>query len=269
MDNSRSKSHEQEAPATDNSLLVQSGTLRGTKPQPGQHGQKLARSLYSGSIASLIRERLISGTIPPGTPLAEAPLARELSVSRGPVRNALQVLEGDGLVSTLPNGRMVANGFDESDLLDLFDTRYVLESAAGKRAIAMEADTAPLMAAFEAMVAEGTSTSDLVDLDIAFHLALLNLAGSRSLTHAWLASGAVIHAIITITNRHLSAKDPVSNFSRIIEAHRGLLDGVTAGDIELFNVRLKEHFAFSESMFPMVRPESGPEQVMAEVGEGS
>lgn len=239
------------------SSLLAPGTLKGTNPQPGQHGQKLARSLYSGSIVSLLREQIISGAIAPGSPLAEARLARELSVSRGPVRNALQVLEGDGLVSTLPNGRMVVNGFDESDLRDLFRTRYILESAAGERAIEERANPALLVAAFEAMVAEGTSTPGLVDLDIAFHVALLELAESRFLTHAWLASGSVIHAIIAITNRQLAAEDPESNFSRIIDSHRALLDALTAGDLELFNARLKDHYAFSESMFPEGWPSAG------------
>lgn len=265
----RSKSTARDENAPRSSLLALPGTLKGTKPQPGQHGQKLARSLYSGSIVSLLRERIISGAIPPGTPLAEARLAQELSVSRGPVRNALQVLEGDGLVSTLPNGRMVVNGFDAADLRDLFDTRYILESAAGERAIANQADPAPLAAAFEAMVAEGTSTAGLVDLDIAFHVALLDLAGSRFLTHAWLASGSVIHAVITITNRHLAAEDPESNFSRIVEAHRQLLDAIEAGDGDVFNERLKEHYAFSESMFPEAWSNGGSEQDLALDGDGA
>lgn len=243
------------------SLLALGAAGIDTAPQLGQHGRKLARSLYSGPIAALLRERIVSGAIPAGTALAEARLAEELSVSRGPVRNALQVLEGEGLVRTQPNGRMVAVGFGAEDVEDLFDTRFVLELAAVERAIARKADPAPLVAAFEALVAEGTSTPRLVDLDIAFHLALLNLSGSRFLVHAWLASASVIHASITITNRTLAEEDPESNFARIVASHRTLVDAVVARDRKLLATRLREHFAFSASLFAeRWRTAGGPDE---------
>lgn len=240
--------------------LTFGGVALDTSPQLGQHGRKLARSVYSGPIAVLLRERIISGAVPAGTPLAEARLAQELSVSRGPVRNALQVLEGEGLVATLPNGRMVTVGFDDGDVDDLFDTRFVLESAAVSRAIARKADPAPLVAAFEAMVAEGTSTPRLVDLDIAFHLALLRLSGSRFLVHAWLASASVIHASITITNRRLAAEDPQSNFARIVESHEQLVDAIVARDEKLVASMLKQHFAFSASLFSERSSDGAPQR---------
>jgi DNA-binding GntR family transcriptional regulator len=97
---------------------------------PGQHSVKLARSFYSGRIAAFLREQILSGELSAGTPLVEHRLAETLSVSRGPVRSALNALEGEGLVRTRPNGRTESAGFTADDLRDLLAVRRELESRA-------------------------------------------------------------------------------------------------------------------------------------------
>src|SRR5687767_912200 len=59
----------------------------------GQHANRLARSLHSGPIAALLRQAIIDGELPAGTPLVELRLAERLAVSRGPIRNALVLLQ--------------------------------------------------------------------------------------------------------------------------------------------------------------------------------
>lgn len=51
------------------------------------------------AIADSLRERILTHQLPPGTPIDEGGLARELGVSRTPVREALKVLARDGLVT--------------------------------------------------------------------------------------------------------------------------------------------------------------------------
>src|SRR5690348_4781916 len=98
-------------PTTTSAGLMPQQTLSpGGEPlKLGQHARKLARSIYSGSVTAMLREAIISGQLAAGTALVERTLADQLQVSRGPVRNALYALEGEGLARTLPNGRMVVN----------------------------------------------------------------------------------------------------------------------------------------------------------------
>ena len=147
----------------------------------GQHTVKLARSLYSGRIARMLREAIVDGELAEGTPLVETQLAAELSVSRGPVRSALQVLQGEGLVETRANGRMATVRFGPEDLHDLLSVRHELESSAVRRGSASGGDVEPVRAAFEAFRQEGATTERLVELDIAFHRALVEFGGSRFL----------------------------------------------------------------------------------------
>jgi GntR family transcriptional regulator of gluconate operon len=218
---------------------------------PGQHAQKLARSVYTGSIAALLREEIISGRLADGARLAEVRLAQQLSVSRGPVRNALQVLEGEGLVSTLANGRTIVVGFGEEDLNDLFEARFALESTAVRWGLDRGHTLDDVFSAFEEMKAERTSTPRLVDLDIDFHRVLVELSGSRFLVQAWLALAPVIHTVITLGNRSLAERDPERNFGRIIESHSLIVDSLRAGDADEVVSSLAKQFSFTQAVFPL------------------
>lgn len=214
----------------------------------GRHAQKLARSVYSGSVTSLLREAIISGRLAEGSPLVERTLAQQLQVSRGPVRNAFYVLEGEGLVTTLANGRMVVAGFDRQDLSDLLAVRLELEGTAVRWAVERGSEVQPVLDVLAKMEAEGTTTQRLVDLDIDFHRALLDLSGSRFLVQAWLALAPVIHTVVTLGNRELKDRDPASNFERIIESHRAIAEPLATSSADEAVCKLAEQFRFTSLM---------------------
>jgi GntR family transcriptional regulator of gluconate operon len=215
---------------------------------PGQHARKLARSVYTGSIATVLRELIVSGALEDGAPLAEVRLAEQLSVSRGPIRNALQVLEGEGLVATLTNGRTVVIGFGPEDLRDLSDARFALESAAVRWVLSRKRRLDEVLSSFEEMKAEGTSTPRLVDLDLHFHRALVATSGSRFLLQAWLAIAPVIHAVITLGNRQLAERDPERNYDRIIASHEVIVAALVAGRVKDAVASLETQFAFTSAV---------------------
>jgi DNA-binding GntR family transcriptional regulator len=215
----------------------------------GRHQVKLARSLYSGRVARVLREAIVDGELAESTPLVEAQLAAELSVSRGPVRSALQVLQGEGLVETRANGRMATVRFGPEDLDDLLSVRLELESSAVRRGAAAGADVEPVRAAFEAFEHEGATTERLVELDIAFHRALVEHGGSRFLTGAWLTLAPVLQAVITIGNRRLAKHDPATHYRRIMAAHEPMLEPLERRDPEPVIAILAEQFTLTRSQF--------------------
>jgi DNA-binding GntR family transcriptional regulator len=231
------------------SISILGRRTAGAPGGPGQHATKLARSVYSGWVAGVLREAIIEGQLPAGTPLVEMRLAEELSVSRGPVRSALNALEGEGLVRTMPNGRTVVVGFDEHDLADLFRVRFELESTAIRWGIARGASAEPVQDALAAIEAEGASPSRLVDLDIEFHRTMVELSGSRFLVQAWLALAPGIHTVITVGNKRLAVRDPGFHYERIVGSHRPLVDAISALDSERATALLADQFGITKSMF--------------------
>lgn len=215
----------------------------------GQHARKLARSIYSGSVTAMLREAIIGGRLSTGTALVERSLAEQLQVSRGPIRNALYALEGEGLVQTLSNGRMVVNEFGESEVSDLLSVRYELESTALRWAGERSFDLTSVLEVVTQMEAEGTSTERLVDLDINFHRALVELSDSKFLLQSWLAIAPVVHTVIALGNRALERQDPVSNFNRIMKSHRKIVTPLKKGNTTRAAEQLAEQFQITRSMF--------------------
>ena len=86
------------------------------------------------SVAERIRERILSGDIPLGTPLRQAELADEFGVSRMPVREALRQLQNGGLISTLPHRGALVRVPAPWEVRDAFEVRAELEALAARRA---------------------------------------------------------------------------------------------------------------------------------------
>ncbi|GAA1072490.1 hypothetical protein GCM10009648_04530 [Tsukamurella spumae] len=83
-----------------------------------------------GPIHAYLRECIMDGTLPPGTKLSQVGLGEQLGVSRTPVREALRMLQEEGLVEFEPNQRMRVVGFDPEVLDSIYGSRIMLECLA-------------------------------------------------------------------------------------------------------------------------------------------
>jgi DNA-binding GntR family transcriptional regulator len=210
---------------------------------------RMHRSLYTGRTVAILREEIVSGDLAAGTPLVETALAEAFGVSRGPVRNALIELEAEGLVFTESNGRSTVRGFSQEDLRDVLAVRLELESLGVGWGIDRGHDATTVRDAFEAMLAEKASTPRLIELDLSFHRSLVEFSGSRALFQSWLRLAPILHALVTVGNRRLGARDGVADFERIIKAHRPVSNAVLAGDAALTRQLLAEQFAVTAEMY--------------------
>ncbi len=84
----------------------------------------------SDQIYEHLKERIIHSQFAPGQRLVEAKVAKELSVSRTPVREGFLRLEQDGLVERLPQGGVVVRVFGDRELRELYGIRLTLETYA-------------------------------------------------------------------------------------------------------------------------------------------
>jgi DNA-binding GntR family transcriptional regulator len=89
----------------------------------------------SSRIAEQLRQEITSGERAPGTPLRQEVLAKELGVSRMPVRDALQKLLAEGLVILQPHRGTYISSLTPAECAELFDLRMMLECDALRRAM--------------------------------------------------------------------------------------------------------------------------------------
>lgn len=95
---------------------------------------ELVQSMQERAYSFILR-RMLSGELPAGTPLSEASLARELGISRTPLREAIRRLAAEGFLRQTPNRGSNVVEFSKRDIAELYDLREALEVyAAGKAA---------------------------------------------------------------------------------------------------------------------------------------
>jgi len=110
-------------------MATQAGSIGGTQPGSvfsGQHDRrKVTDWVYEELKAAIVDLRLA-----PGHPLREATLATQLGVSKTPVREAITRLEQEGLVETTSFKGAVVTEYSRQDLIEIYELRELLETAA-------------------------------------------------------------------------------------------------------------------------------------------
>ena len=131
-----------------------------------------------------LRSGILSGEIAPGTRLLEVPLANELGVSRGPVREALRQLEQEGLVEFYPHRGAVVVGVADAEVETIYGIRALLEGRAFARAcrVVTDEELEALAATVEKMISasEAGDVAAVTEHDMRFHGRVVEISGSST-----------------------------------------------------------------------------------------
>lgn len=140
----------------------------------------------SSAVAERIREAIVGGMLHPGERLKEEQLARELGTSRTPVREALRILQSEGLVVATPNRGAAVRSYGLTELEEMYDLRALLEGhAAGRAAERITPEAVDQLDASCSRFAELVTGADLRSLvaeNAFFHGAILRASDSDRLT---------------------------------------------------------------------------------------
>lgn len=160
-----------------------------------------------------LRTGILAGEIAPGTRLLEIPLAAELGVSRGPVREALRQLEQEGLVEFFPHRGAVVVGVAESEVETIYGIRAMLEGRAFAQAcrILTDDDIEGLAAVVEMMIeaSEAGDVDTVTEHDLAFHGRVVELSGFQYLRRLWTSIDGVVRSRTFHTPAAPAPTDPV------------------------------------------------------------
>ena len=91
-------------------------------------------------VLGALREAIVSGRLPADARIKQEQVAAELGVSRTPVREALHLLEQEGLVRLVPRRGALVQGFTAADVRELYELRVLLEPAATELAAQRASD---------------------------------------------------------------------------------------------------------------------------------
>jgi len=133
-------------------------------------------------IADKLRLAIGHGELKPGAQLSEAELARKLGVSRGPLREGMQRLTQEGLLVSIRNRGLFVIEMTPDDVRDMYLAREAIERAAARKILEGDYVAAgdALLEIVEQMTV-ATTPAEVGELDIAFHVRLVELADSPRL----------------------------------------------------------------------------------------
>jgi DNA-binding GntR family transcriptional regulator len=205
------------------------------------------RSL-SEQVTNEIRRSILAGTLPPGQSLSLRRLADQLEVSFIPVRDALRVLEAEGLVVNPPGRSASVAPLDLEEFHSIYRVRRMLEPDLARRSAAQLAD-AELDRLYQAAAEFGgadRSMDDIYDDHRAFHLALLAPAASswdiRILMMIWRASERYVRIGFGLLD-----PDP-GEHERRREAHQLLVSEFRKRDPQSAARAVEDHLAHNEEL---------------------
>lgn len=196
-------------------------------------------------IADQLREGIISGAFRPGDQLNEAQVARQLNVSRGPVREALHRLVQEGLLYARPNRGMFIEELDLRDVAEVYETREVIECAATEIITRSSAeDRSTIGDSLEAIVdrmhaaLESHEWLTLGRIDLEFHTHLVASAGNSRLARAY--STLATEALISLSH---FLPDAYPDRNRVVPDHLEIVAMIRDGDKDAIHSTLHRHLS--------------------------
>ena len=184
------------------------------------------------TVAQKLRADIISHKDAPGSAITESAVALRFGVARPTARIAIDRLVAAGLLRREAHRAARIPKLSHDDVLDLFDTRSIVESAAMGALAAAGAIPAKALAAHRSLAA----TEDFAHDDIQFHRALVAGQPSSRLTRMHeLLMGEIELCIGQVQSAQLLTS------AEIADQHQGILDAVTAGDAATAKRLTRDH----------------------------
>ena len=209
--------------------------------EPGRTMRPLdARHSIAEDAAGRIREAILSGAYRPGQRLSDMRIADELNTSRGPIREALRLLQAEGLVvQKQPHRGMFVTSVSAQDLRDTCELRVALESHAA-RCLAAHPGEAELSALYKVVDAMDAAAADGDELMVSrydrdFHDALCLLGGGERLHEVYEREILNTLSLFVLDAR---VYDPISDMSKDF---RPLLEAIAAGDGDAAATTISAH----------------------------
>ncbi|MDP2262251.1 MAG: GntR family transcriptional regulator [Hydrogenophaga sp.] len=195
------------------------------------------RALYE-EVAELLRQRIFSRELEPGSWIDELKIAEEYGISRTPLREALKVLAAEGLVTMKVRRGAYVTEVSEKDLADVYHLLALLESdAAGVVAQrGSEEQLGELRALHAELEAAAGERDRFFALNEQFHMRLLEMADNR-----WRQQMVADLRKVMKLNRHNSLLK-TGRLDESLAEHRAIMSALLARDAALTVRRMNEHF---------------------------
>lgn len=199
----------------------------------------IKRTSLKHQIAEVIKKEIYKGKLKPGERVTEHYISKKLDVSRGPVREAIQILVMEGLLVSITNKETTVSGITTEEVTDLLiPMRINMETYALKKGC--DSWTEEHFEKLENILAQMKRAEILNDmflfneLDIEFHELIILSSKMDNLINLWSSISSRIHL-------HFCLQNELFDLKQFTQEHEQLLEAFKQGDIDLSLKALEHH----------------------------
>ena len=183
-------------------------------------------------VYDLLRDEILSLTLPPGSPIDEVQLAERFSMSRTPIREALVRLAGEGLVDTLPNRSTIVSNIDFLNLHTFFDAITLMYRVTTRLAAQYHrAEDLTIIRAHQAEFAAAVAAQDaraMIATNRAFHSAIAEAGRNPYYTGLFQRLLDEGRRILRLYYQSFDDRLP----QRYVDEHEAIISAIEARDLE-------------------------------------
>jgi DNA-binding GntR family transcriptional regulator len=192
-----------------------------------------------------LRDAILTGKLAPGAAAPQLELAKQFNIGRTPLREALRLLQTEGLIVGEPNRRTQISELTAADLEEINIMRILLETAAARLTIPnlSRSDVAELIG-FMAQMDHYETAADWLGLRIphkAFHAKFIAAAGARIV-------GQIDQLFDYAERYRLAYLPPARNWEVRQAEHKGLVDAAAERDVDEVITLLTGHYLHTASL---------------------
>jgi len=212
-------------------------------------------TLIKDQVYDKIKKEILSGSISPGSRVLEGRLAKQVNVSRTPVREALHVLEKEGFLESFPRVGYRVRQITWMEAIEINEIRAVLEPLAVKKAI--ESEDQSYIGELEEVLkktekaARQNQINSFLQYDAEFDEIIVRASGMKTLVDVW----------ATLRHRlklyRMGAQDSLETMMRSIKGHWKILECLKVKDKEGVNRAIIEHLEDSKQDIRRIRFRTG------------
>ncbi|MBM7568845.1 GntR family transcriptional regulator [Paenibacillus sacheonensis] len=195
--------------------------------------QSISEHVYAG-----LKKDILAGILQPGTRLIVMEIAGKYQISQAPVREALERLKQEGLITGIPNKGSVVSTITAKEIKDIFILREIIEGFAVRQSMPLltEEDYGYLHGIIGEMEIANKQKEMLriLELDMDFHAFFYKRCDNHAILELWNHMRTKVMRFMAFSNRHYTTEV-------LAEWHLLLIDALRSGDADAAEAAFIEH----------------------------
>jgi DNA-binding GntR family transcriptional regulator len=203
------------------------------------------RAGLPNEVCDRLRHSIVSGSLLPGERIVEARLARQLGISRAPIREAARLLEREGLIVSHPGRGFIVRQITIQELQEIYDVRACIECFAVRRAVEARderlVDELGRIAERLMRANRAGAFSQQVAEDYNFHRSIVAAARNNRLLRSYDEIAGELRMTLSLIGMAANTSD----WRKIAESHKILLQVISGGTSDEAEHELRAHIAMA------------------------